>query len=62
MILAGLTARGETEVFRVDYIDRGYDRIEEKLANLGADIKRKRWAPRRRKGDRALSRKMLPAA
>lgn len=40
LILAGLAARGETEISRVYHLDRGYERIEEKLTRLGADIKR----------------------
>jgi len=40
LILAGLAAQGETKVLRIYHIDRGYERIEEKLAALGADIKR----------------------
>jgi UDP-N-acetylglucosamine 1-carboxyvinyltransferase len=40
LVLAGLVAAGETEVLRVYHIDRGYERIEEKLRNLGADIQR----------------------
>ncbi len=40
LILAGLAARGETTLSRVYHIDRGYERIEEKLAILGADIER----------------------
>ncbi len=40
LVLAGLAAEGETEVLRVYHIDRGYERIEEKLASLGADIRR----------------------
>ena len=38
LVLAGLVARGRTEVHRVYHIDRGYERIEERLAALGADI------------------------
>ena len=38
LILAGLVAKGETIVDRIYHIDRGYERIEEKLSNLGADI------------------------
>jgi UDP-N-acetylglucosamine 1-carboxyvinyltransferase len=38
--LAGLAAEGTTEVSRVYHIDRGYDRLEERLAQLGAKIKR----------------------
>jgi len=40
LILAGLVAEGETEVRRIYHIDRGYELIEEKLAYLGATIRR----------------------
>ncbi|HTB17552.1 MAG TPA: UDP-N-acetylglucosamine 1-carboxyvinyltransferase [Bryobacteraceae bacterium] len=40
LVLAGLVARGETLVDRVYHIDRGYERIEEKLARVGARIER----------------------
>jgi UDP-N-acetylglucosamine 1-carboxyvinyltransferase len=40
LVLAGLVAEGETEVDRIYHIDRGYETIEEKLAQLGARIKR----------------------
>jgi len=40
LILAGLCAKGETIVDRIYHIDRGYERIEEKLSFLGADITR----------------------
>ncbi len=40
LVLAGLVAKGETVVDRIYHIDRGYERIEEKLAQLGADIRR----------------------
>ncbi len=40
LILAGLAAEGETIVERIYHVDRGYERIEEKLSMLGADIKR----------------------
>ena len=40
LILAGLAAKGETIVDRIYHIDRGYERIEEKLSNLGAEILR----------------------
>ncbi len=40
LILAGLVAEGETIVDRIYHIDRGYECIEEKLAQLGADIRR----------------------
>jgi UDP-N-acetylglucosamine 1-carboxyvinyltransferase len=40
LVLAGLAARGTTEIQRVYHLDRGYERIEEKLAPLGARIRR----------------------
>jgi UDP-N-acetylglucosamine 1-carboxyvinyltransferase len=40
LIVAGLMADGETEITGVQYIDRGYDHIEDKLKQLGADIHR----------------------
>ncbi|HEY8540386.1 MAG TPA: UDP-N-acetylglucosamine 1-carboxyvinyltransferase [Steroidobacteraceae bacterium] len=40
LVLAGLVAEGTTEVLRIYHIDRGYECIEEKLAQLGAQIKR----------------------
>jgi UDP-N-acetylglucosamine 1-carboxyvinyltransferase len=40
LVLAGLAAVGTTEVLRVYHLDRGYQRIEEKLRFLGADIER----------------------
>ncbi len=40
LVLAGLVADGETEVDRIYHIDRGYECIEEKLAQLGARIRR----------------------
>ena len=40
LVLAGLVADGETQVSRIYHIDRGYECIEEKLAQLGADIRR----------------------
>ena len=40
LIVAGLAAEGETVVNRVYHIDRGYERIEEKLNSLGAEIRR----------------------
>jgi UDP-N-acetylglucosamine 1-carboxyvinyltransferase len=42
LVLAGLIARGTTTVERVYHLDRGYERIEEKLTRLGARIKRVR--------------------
>ncbi len=40
MIIAGLAARGTTEITNVKYIDRGYEDVENKFGSLGADIKR----------------------
>ena len=40
LVLAGLAAEGETHISRVYHIDRGYERIEEKLRKLGASIER----------------------
>jgi UDP-N-acetylglucosamine 1-carboxyvinyltransferase len=40
LVLAGLAAEGETLVDRIYHVDRGYERIEEKLRQLGADIRR----------------------
>ena len=40
LVLAGLVAEGDTEVNRIYHIDRGYERIEEKLLQLGATIRR----------------------
>jgi UDP-N-acetylglucosamine 1-carboxyvinyltransferase len=40
LVLAGLAANGETRVHRVYHLDRGYERLEEKLSALGADIER----------------------
>ena len=40
LVLAGLTAMGETVLQRVYHLDRGYDRLEEKLNACGADIRR----------------------
>lgn len=42
LILAGLAAKGVTEVHRVYHLDRGYERIEEKLGHLGADMTREK--------------------
>lgn len=40
LVLAGLAAEHQTEVLRVYHLDRGYERIEEKMRKLGADIER----------------------
>jgi UDP-N-acetylglucosamine 1-carboxyvinyltransferase len=41
LVLAGLCARGTTRVHRIYHIDRGYERIDEKLVSVGAEIERK---------------------
>ena len=40
LVIAGLVARGETLIDRIYHLDRGYERIEEKLAKLGALVRR----------------------
>ena len=40
LVIAALVARGETLIDRIYHLDRGYERIEEKLARLGASVKR----------------------
>jgi len=40
LVVAGLAAEGDTEIARVYHLDRGYERIEEKLSGLGAAIRR----------------------
>lgn len=40
LVLAGLAAKGQTEISRVYHLDRGYEHIEKKLSELGADIER----------------------
>ncbi|AHE57314.1 UDP-N-acetylglucosamine 1-carboxyvinyltransferase [Sphingomonas sanxanigenens] len=40
LVLAGLAAKGETQVQRIYHLDRGYERLEEKLQAVGADIER----------------------
>ena len=40
LVIAGLAARGETLVERAGLIDRGYERLEDMLGALGADIRR----------------------
>jgi UDP-N-acetylglucosamine 1-carboxyvinyltransferase len=40
LILAGLAAEGTTRVNRVYHLDRGYERVEEKLKAVGADVER----------------------
>jgi UDP-N-acetylglucosamine 1-carboxyvinyltransferase len=40
LVLAGLAAEGETVINRVYHLDRGYERLEEKLAACGAKVER----------------------
>lgn len=40
LVLAGLVAEGETEILRVYHLDRGYERLDAKLAGLGARVRR----------------------
>jgi len=42
LVLAGLAAKGETIIDRVYHIDRGYEKIEDKLSRVGAQIERLR--------------------
>ena len=42
LVLAALAARGTSEVSRIYHLDRGYERIDEKLVKLGAEIRRER--------------------
>jgi len=42
LIVAALAAEGETTISRIYHLDRGYERIEEKLKKLGADIRREK--------------------
>jgi UDP-N-acetylglucosamine 1-carboxyvinyltransferase len=46
LVIAGLAARGETMVHRVYHLDRGFERLEEKLGACGADIRRIRGEER----------------
>ena len=45
LVLAGLAAKGETQVFDIHHIDRGYEELDVKLRNLGANIERIERAP-----------------
>jgi UDP-N-acetylglucosamine 1-carboxyvinyltransferase len=40
LVIAGLAAKGETTVNRIYHLDRGFERLEEKLGRCGADIER----------------------
>ena len=56
LILLGLVAEGPTEVLRIQHVDRGYDRFEDKLTALGGNIRRVEYLPRRRASDRNSQR------
>ena len=40
LIIAGIAAQGETEIYNIEHIDRGYEKIEERYNSLGAQIGR----------------------
>ena len=40
LIVAGIVAKGTTDIYNLEYIDRGYENIEEKFRSLGAKIER----------------------
>jgi len=40
LVLAALVAKGETNIHRIYHLDRGYEKLEEKLSNIGVDIRR----------------------
>ena len=40
LVLAALAAKGQTEINRIYHLDRGYERLEQKLAAVGADVER----------------------
>jgi UDP-N-acetylglucosamine 1-carboxyvinyltransferase len=40
LVVAALAAKGETEIRRIYHLDRGYEKMEEKLQKIGADVKR----------------------
>ena len=42
LVLAGLAAKGKTEVSRIYHLDRGYEQLEKKLVGLGANIRREK--------------------
>jgi UDP-N-acetylglucosamine 1-carboxyvinyltransferase len=42
LVLAGLVAKGRTDVHRIYHLDRGYERLDEKLTKLGAKVWRER--------------------
>ena len=58
LVIAGLSAEGQTTVRRIEHLDRGYERLEEKLRRLGARIER--HAAHRPLGDRPRAVAELP--
>ena len=40
LVVAGIIAKGKTEIYNLEYLDRGYENLEEKFRNLGAKIER----------------------
>jgi len=56
LVIAGLCARGETDVERIYHLDRGYAQMELKLAALGAQVERIAPPPAPRFGRRASDR------
>ena len=42
LILAGLAAKGKTEIHRIYHLDRGYEKIEDKLVRVGARVRREK--------------------
>ena len=40
LLIAGVVAKGTTELYNIEHIDRGYEKIEEKFRKLGANIER----------------------
>ena len=42
LVLAGLVAKGRTDIHRIYHLDRGYEKIEEKLLKLGAKVWREK--------------------
>jgi UDP-N-acetylglucosamine 1-carboxyvinyltransferase len=42
LIISGLMSEGETRISSINHIDRGYEKVVEKLQGIGADIKRKK--------------------
>ena len=49
LVLAGLAARGRTTVSNIHHLDRGYERLDAKLRQLGAEIHRVRQATAQRR-------------